>query len=133
MFLMLGLLVNPHELTNVMWLGLIIGAAMIFITRPMAVWFSLLPLGSKLTTKARHYISWVGLRGAAPIVLATFPLAAALTGSAEKGETPVNLFNLVFCMVITSVIIQGRTLMPLARFLELDQPLQNKKRMPLEL
>ena len=66
-------------------------------------------------------------------MLATFPLAAVLQGNAEKSETPVNLFNLVFCMVIVSVIIQGRTLMPLAKLLKLDRPLQEKKRMPLEL
>ncbi|MBO5923623.1 MAG: cation:proton antiporter, partial [Lentisphaeria bacterium] len=140
MFTVLGMLVTFNDLIavpqsglfNANWVrGLLLGAALMFVARPAAVFLCL--IRSQFSLRERLFISWVGLRGAAPIVLATFPLAAALTGSAAHGETPVNLFNLVFCMVITSVIIQGRTLMPLARLLKLDQPLQDKKRMPLEL
>ena len=110
MFLLLGLLVNPHELTNVAWLGVIVGAAMIFITRPLAVWVSLLPLGSKLTSKARHYISWVGLRGAAPILFATYPKLAGL-------DPNNNIFNIVFFITIFSLVVQGTTVSKFAELL----------------
>ena len=140
MFTVLGMLVTFNDLIDVpdgglhtaIWVrGLLLGAALMFVARPAAVFLCL--IRSQFSLRERLFISWVGLRGAAPIVLATFPLAAALSGAADKGENPVTLFNLVFCMVITSVIIQGRTLMPLARFLKLDRPMQEKQRMPLEL
>ena len=110
MFLMLGLLVNPHELTEIAWIGVIVGAAMIFITRPLAVWLSLLPLGSKLTSKARHYISWVGLRGAAPILFATYPKLAGL-------DPNNRIFNIVFFITIFSLVIQGTTVGSVAKVL----------------
>ena len=110
MFLMLGLLVNPHELTEIAWIGIIVGAAMIFVTRPLAVWLSLLPLGSKLTGKARHYISWVGLRGAAPILFATYPKLAGL-------DPNNRIFNIVFFITIFSLVIQGTTVGSVAKVL----------------
>ena len=110
MFLLLGLLVNPHELTNVVWLGVLVGVAMILITRPLAVWVSLLPLGSKLPTKARHYISWVGLRGAAPILFATYPKLASL-------DPNNNIFNIVFFITIFSLVVQGTTVSKFAELL----------------
>ena len=110
MFLMLGLLVNPHELTEIAWIGIIVGAAMIFVTRPLAVWLSLLPLGSKLTSKARHYISWVGLRGAAPILFATYPKLAGL-------DPNNRIFNIVFFITIFSLVIQGTTVGSVAKVL----------------
>ena len=110
MFLMLGLLVNPHELTEIAWIGVIVGAAMIFVTRPLAVWLSLLPLGSKLTSKARHYISWVGLRGAAPILFATYPKLAGL-------DPNNRIFNIVFFITIFSLVIQGTTVGGVAKVL----------------
>ncbi len=140
MFTVLGMLVIFRDLIavpksgllNASWLqGIVLGAILMFIARPAAVFLCL--ICSKFSLRERLFISWVGLRGAAPIVLATFPLAAELTGAADKGETPARLFNLVFCMVIASVVIQGRTLMPFARMLKLDRPLQEKQRMPLEL
>ena len=140
MFTVLGMLVTFNDLIAIpesglhtaIWVrGLLLGAALMFVARPAAVFLCLIK--SRFSFRERLFISWVGLRGAAPIVLATFPLAAALSGSAEKGENAVNLFNLVFCMVIVSVIVQGRTLMPLARLLKLDRPMREKKRMPLEL
>ena len=110
MFLMLGLLVNPHELTEIAWIGIIVGAAMIFVTRPLAVWLSLMPLGSKLTSKARHYISWVGLRGAAPILFATYPKLAGL-------DPNNRIFNIVFFITIFSLVIQGTTVGGVAKVL----------------
>lgn len=110
MFLMLGLLVNPHELKDVVFVGLIVGAAMIFLTRPLSVWLSLLPFKG-LSTKARHYISWVGLRGAAPILFATYPKLAGL----DPNNT---IFNIVFFITIFSLVVQGTTVGGMARVLD---------------
>ncbi len=110
MFLMLGLLVNPHELMGVATIGILVGVAMIFITRPLAVWLTLLPLRSKLSAKARHYISWVGLRGAAPILFATYPKLAGL-------DPNNNIFNIVFFITIFSLVVQGTTVSKAAELL----------------
>ncbi len=114
MFLMLGLLVNPHELTNIAWIGIIVGAAMIFLTRPLAVWLSLLPLRSKLSSKARHYISWVGLRGAAPILFATYPKLAGL-------DPNNSIFNMVFFITIFSLVVQGTTVGRMADLMDVSE------------
>ena len=114
MFLLLGLLVNPHELPHVVWIGVIVGAAMIFVTRPLAVWLSLLPLRSGLTNKARHYISWVGLRGAAPILFATYPKLAGL-------DPNNNIFNMVFFITIFSLVVQGTTVGSMAQLLGVSE------------
>ena len=76
--------------------------------------------------KERLFISWVGLRGGAPIVLATFPLMMDVPSS-------LYLFHIVFFIVLTSVIFQGMSIMPLARFLGLDAPLRKKPRAPLSI
>lgn len=110
MFLMLGLLVNPHELVDVAWVGVLVGVAMIVLTRPLAVWLSLAPLGSNLTSKARHYVSWVGLRGAAPILFATYPKLAGL----DPNNT---IFNIVFFITIFSLVVQGTSVGSMARVL----------------
>ena len=108
MFLMLGLLVNPVELVDVAWIGIPVGLAMVFITRPLATWLTLLPLRSKLSSKARHYVSWVGLRGAAPILFATYPKLAGL----DPNNT---IFNIVFFITIFSMIVQGTTVGSMAK------------------
>lgn len=104
MFLTLGLLVFPSQLAGIIVPGLIISAVLIFLFRPIGVFISLII--SKFSVKDKLFISWVGLRGAVPIVLATFPLTAGL---AEANT----LFNLVFFIVLTSVLIQGWSI-PLA-------------------
>ena len=81
---------------------------------------------SALSLRARTLVSWVGLRGGAPIVLATFPLAAGVAHSDF-------MFNMIFFMVIGSILVQGRTLMPLARKLKLTRPFTPRSRPPLEL
>lgn len=140
MFTVLGMLVTVSDLTDIpasglhtaIWVrGLLLAIALMLIARPVAVFLCL--AGSQFSMRERLLISWVGLRGAAPIVLATFPLAAHLQGDAQHGENAILLFNLVFCMVIASVVIQGRTLMPLAKLLKLDLPFKEKVRSPLEL
>ena len=140
MFTVLGMLVTFKDLVTVpptglytaIWVrGLLLALALMFAARPLAVFLCLIK--SQFSLRERLFISWVGLRGAAPIVLATFPLAVHLQGNLTASETAGTLFNLVFCMVIASVIIQGYTLMPLARLLKLDRPFQDKHRMPLDL
>lgn len=109
MFLTLGLLVNPHELLDVIGIGLCIGMFMIIFARPVSVFISLLPF-RKLSFKARTYISWVGLRGAVPIIFAMYPWIAGLDNSKL-------IFNIVFFITILSLIIQGTTVGKMADWL----------------
>ena len=110
MFLMLGLLVNPHELIDIAPVGLLIGVFMIAVARPLAVLISLLPSGKKFTRKAKAYISWVGLRGAAPILFATYPKLAGL-------DPDNTIFNIVFFITIISLLVQGTTVSSMAEVL----------------
>ena len=113
MFLVLGLLATPSELIAVAPAALLVAAGMIFVARPLAVWLSLLfyraPAAEKL------FISWVGLRGAVPIVLALFPLMAGL-------EQAHLYFDVAFFVVLVSLVCQGWTITPLARRLKLELP-----------
>ena len=140
MFTVLGMLVTVSDLVrtpasgiwSAVWVrGLLLAAVLMFVARPAAVFMTLCL--SRFSKRDLTFVSWVGLRGAAPIVLATFPLAAHLNGDQNVSENAAMLFNVVFCMVIASVIIQGRTLMPFAKLLKLDKPFKDKHRMPLEL
>ncbi|MFO7246551.1 MAG: potassium/proton antiporter [Thermaerobacter sp.] len=114
MFVLLGLLVFPSRLPGVTLQGLAVAAALMFLARPLAVWLSTLPW--KFSRQERLMIGWTGLRGAVPIVLATFPLAAGLEGSDF-------IFNVVFFVVLTSALIQGGTLSTVARWLRLEADL----------
>jgi len=111
MFLILGLLVFPSQLLPVMLMGVLISLFLIFVARPLGVFISL-PLGN-ISLKERGFISWVGLRGAVPIILATFPLLAGVPNADI-------LFNVVFFIVITSVLIQGTTIPLFARWLGVE-------------
>ena len=113
MFLILGLLVFPSKLVPVIFAGLITSIFLIFIARPLGVFLSL-PFGQTSLNK-KAFISWVGLRGAVPIILATFPLLAGVPNADH-------IFNLVFFIVITSVLLQGSTIPFVARLLKLDDP-----------
>jgi len=113
MFLILGLLVFPSQLVPVMLSGIVISLFLIFIARPIGVFISL-PFG-KINLKEKTFISWVGLRGAVPIILATFPLLAGV----PKADI---IFNVVFFIVITSVLIQGTTIPVVAKWLGVDTP-----------
>ena len=124
MFLVLGLLVFPSELVPVIVTGLLLSAFLILVARPVSVFLSLLL--TRLNFREKLMISWVGLRGAAPIILATFPLVAGV----KHSDT---IFNLVFFIVLTSVIIQGTLIIPVAKGLKVygyTQPPQ--PRYPLE-
>jgi cell volume regulation protein A len=113
LFLMLGLLVTPSELIPVAKDGFLIAAVLIFIARPVAVWLSLLPFA--FPRNEQLFISWVGLRGAVPIVLALFPWLAGVPQSSIY-------FNIAFFVVLTSLLVQGWTVAPLATWLRLRLP-----------
>ena len=114
MFLSLGLLVNPHEMLDVAGVALLIGLFMIIIARPISVFACLLPF-RKMTNRARMFVSWVGLRGAVPIIFATYPVVAGIPDSNQ-------LFNIVFFITLLSLVFQGMTIASAARMLHLDLP-----------
>ena len=114
MFLSLGLLVNPHEMFDVAGVALLIGLFMIIIARPISVFACLLPF-RKMTNRARMFVSWVGLRGAVPIIFATYPVVAGIPDSNQ-------LFNIVFFITLLSLVFQGMTIASGARMLHLDLP-----------
>ncbi len=116
MFLCLGLLVNPHEMLEVAVVALLIGVFMITIGRPLSVFLCLLPF-RKITMKSRLFVSWVGLRGAVPIIFATYPVVAGVEGSNI-------IFNIVFFITIVSLVVQGTTISFVARMLNLSKPLE---------
>lgn len=114
MFLTLGLLVNPHELLPILGIGLAVGLAIIILARPIAVFITLLPFRG-FSLKARTFVSWVGLRGASPIIFATYPLIAGV-------EHASFIFNMVFFITIISLLVQGTTIETFARLLKLIAP-----------
>ncbi|MBK9167782.1 MAG: potassium/proton antiporter [Bryobacterales bacterium] len=123
MFLVLGLLVFPSRLPSVAGAGLAVAFFLMFVARPVSVFVSLAL--ARMSLRERVLISWVGLRGAAPIILATFPKLAGVDGADE-------LFNLVFFAVLASVLLQGSTIPLVARWLRLDVPLVRRKQYPIE-
>ncbi len=118
MFLTLGLLVNPNELMQVAWIGVLIAVIMIILARPLTVWLCMLPF-KNFTNKARAYISWVGLRGAVPIIFATYPLVAGV-------EHATAFFNIVFCITLISLLVQGTTVGYFADLLGLSEEPQER-------
>ena len=125
MFITLGLLVNPHELLPVAGIGLTVGIFMIIFARPITVFLCLLPFRN-FTTKAKLYISWVGLRGAVPIIFATYPLIAGI-------ENANLIFNVVFFITILSLLVQGTTVTHVARWLHLTDAPERKDEFGIEL
>lgn len=114
MFLTLGLLVNPHEMVDIIGVALLIALFMIIVARPISVFACLLPFRN-ITNKARLFISWVGLRGAVPIIFATYPVIAKIEGSHQ-------LFNIVFFITLLSLVIQEMSISKMAKWLHLDLP-----------
>ncbi|WP_028376103.1 potassium/proton antiporter [Leeuwenhoekiella sp. MAR_2009_132] len=113
LFLTLGLLVFPTEIVPFFGIGIVVSLFLIFIARPVGVFISLAFF--KMKMRRRLYISWVGLRGAAPIVFATYPLLAGI----EKANM---IFNIVFFISVTSVLIQGTSLSIVAKWLGVALP-----------
>lgn len=114
LFIMLGLLVNPHEMLGVAWEAFLIGLFMMFVARPLSVFVSLLPF-RKVNVRSKLFVSWVGLRGAVPIIFATYPVIAEINGSQQ-------LFNIVFFITLLSLVVQGTTIAGFARRLHIDLP-----------
>lgn len=113
MFVMLGLLVFPSQLLPVAGVGLALGLALAIVARPLVVWLCLLAF--PFSNSERLYISWVGIRGAVPIILASFPVIAQLEG----GQ---GIFHLVFFIVVVSAIVPGATIVPITRWMKLNDP-----------
>lgn len=113
LFLTLGLLVNPSELVEVIVPALIISFFMIVFARPITVFLCLAPF-RKVGFKDKLYISWVGLRGAVPIIFAILPLAAGVPGARL-------IFNIVFVLTLVSLLMQGTTLPFVARMFGLAE------------
>jgi potassium/hydrogen antiporter len=124
MFLMLGLLVTPSELVPHAGSALLVGLALIFVARPLAVAVCLAPF--RFAWREQAFIAWVGLRGAVPIILALFPWMAGL----ENWQT---YFNLAFFVVLISLVLQGWTVAPMARWLNLEVPSRSGRMQRVEL
>jgi len=123
MFVALGLLVFPSRLIPVFPVGLVISGFLMFVARPLSVHVSL--MFSRFHMREKALISWVGIRGAVPIILATFPLLANLP-DAEV------MFNLVFFIVLTSALLQGWSVPIMAHWLRVDAPPEHRKVYPIE-
>ena len=118
MFLALGLQVFPTQLVPIAGTGLLLALFLMFIARPVAVFATL--AFTHLNMREKTMVAWVGLRGAVPIILATFPLLAEVPQATTT-------FNLVFFIVITSVLLQGTSIPIVARWLKVDEPLSSRK------
>ncbi len=112
MFIMLGLLAFPEELLNYTFQGILMALILMFIARPIGVFLTL--IASKYDFKEKVFISWAGLRGSVPIVLATYPLVSDI----DNGYL---VFNVVFFIVLFSALLQGSTITPVARWLGFDE------------
>lgn len=112
MFLLLGLLVFPSQLPEIALVGLVIGLFLMAVARPISVFLCLLPTSMPL--QEIGFVSWVGLRGSVPIILATIPLTEGIAGAEQ-------IFNIVFCIVLVSMLVQGFSLPKVARWLHLAE------------
>jgi potassium/hydrogen antiporter len=124
MFLALGLLVTPSRAIGDIGPGLLLSVFLMFVARPVGVLLS--PGMGKRPWRERLFIAWTGLRGAVPIVLATFPMIAGIA-FADR------MFNLVFFVVLTSALLQGWSIPPVARFFGVDAPAERRRKYPLEM
>ncbi|MFD9909212.1 potassium/proton antiporter [Streptomyces sp. NPDC059063] len=112
MFVLLGLLVTPHKLLDDIWPALVIGLVLTVVARPVEVFVSLLPF--RMPWQEKALMSWAGLRGAVPIILATIPMVNGVENNEE-------IFNIVFVLVVVYTLVQGPTLPGLATLLGLGK------------
>lgn len=124
MFILLGLLVFPGQVVEVLLPGFALSLLLMFVARPIGVLIST-PF-FKMTWKERTFLSWAGLRGAVPIILATFPMLAGF-------EHSQMFFNVIFFIVVSSALIQGLTISPLANYLDLAEGEKTTTSYSLEL
>lgn len=124
MFVLMGVLVFPRQFADVWWQGLLLFLTLTFIARPAAVFLGTIGMG--FGRKNKLFTAWAGLRGAVPIVLATYPAAAGLAIGNQ-------VFNLVFFAVILSILVQGSTLGLVAQWLGLSEPARPKALFSLEM
>jgi cell volume regulation protein A len=123
MFLTLGLLVFPSQMAPIIGIGLLISAFLILVARPLAVFLCLWPF--KVYYKDLMFISWVGLKGAVPIIFATYPMV-------EKIPNADMIFHIVFFITLTSLLLQGTTLFNVAKWLKLTIPAGKARKTILE-
>lgn len=121
MFLALGLLVEPSELLPIAGVGIIVGVFMIIVSRPLSVFLCLLPF-KKLSFRARIFTSWVGLRGAVPIIFATYPWVNDVPQAKM-------IFNIVFFITILSLMVQGTSVPLIAKWLKLSSVAPTKRKL----
>jgi len=123
MFLAMGLLVNLRELMQVAPLGIGLSLFLVFIARPISI-FLCFP-GKRFSTKEKLMVSWAGLRGAVPIILASYVLVSHIPRA-------THIFNIVFFVTFFSVLLQGTTIPAVAKMLQVNLPLKEKVRFPIE-
>ncbi|HWL16907.1 MAG TPA: potassium/proton antiporter [Opitutus sp.] len=124
MFVLMGLLVFPHEWSELWLQGILLFLVLTFVARPLAVFLG--TMGMNFGFRNKVFASWAGLRGAVPIVLATYPAAAGLAIGNQ-------VFNLVFFAVILSILVQGSTLGTVAKWMGLSAPARPKALFSLEM
>jgi cell volume regulation protein A len=125
MFLTLGLLAFPSQILPVVGPGVLISLFLIFVARPLAVFISL-SFFKDLNVRKKLFLSWVGLRGAVPIVFSTYPLIAGVPSA-------LDIFNLVFFISVSSVLLQGTTLSYIGKWLHVSVPEKLKRKFPLDI
>jgi cell volume regulation protein A len=123
MFLTMGLLVLPSELSHLAVSGIALSAFLVFVARPVSVLLCLTPF--RFSLREQLMVSWAGLRGAVPIVVATYPLIAGASGAQT-------IFNLVFFVVFISVLLQGTTIPVVSRWLKVTAPAMKRFHYPIE-
>ncbi len=125
MFLLLGLLVDPSEMWKTALVALLVGVFMMVVARPISVFISLLPF-KNISVSSRLFTSWVGLRGAVPIIFAMYPVVEHVPGSDA-------VFNIVFFITLLSLVLQGSTIVAAAKRLDLLLPVAAEKQFDVEL
>lgn len=125
MFITLGLLVFPSQIVPVLWPAILISLFLILAARPLAVFMSL-TFAKGLNTRKKLFLSWVGLRGAVPIVFATYPLLAGV-------EYANMIFHIVFFISATSILLQGTTIPLMAKWLHVSVPEKLKRKFPVDI